>query len=615
MKRLKKSASILVLVTILSLVLIASEEALLNLKGSYLAYSRDFNQVYGENVEFKFSSYTVLSRYIKIDLQSSAFYAYGDVVLKKGEERLQGHEFLFDPKEKSGTLISYEDKIEVKIIGAKGKEPPNVISPGLDSLSLAGIKKSFIYFTGESMEITNKGDVYGYNVTLHVEGLESLGFKKFKLSGTAQRSNGLSLDRVWYTGTQGIIGRASYYYEKENKVTSLTRLNYEEHSVLKNYSGLKRQVDVMTSNTINIDKSVNLGLTGNYNSSNLWNTNLWLNKNWSSKFNTKVNFSYNKPVNLRGEAWLGLQSNVNAGKFGNISFSGRYELQNQISTNFSYNNNFFKRINLLLSSVYSKIKIGRSENYSEILSGGVSLSYRSQVFNLSTDYYLNYDLFGDQLLSQPQLRAGFNPFPLYRGLLTASIYNVFIYNKLKNKSENRNSYSNNSVFSLSTQPIFIQKDFSLNFNSNLEQFLEKEGRNFTSTGFIIRSSKTLIKGVSLEGMYTTQSRRKTEGWLIEGTTSQNLTGILKVNPSERINGWVSVSFDPKNNQWKQSFSDISIGIFRNWKFHTLLNYDFILRKINNVDLYLIRDAGLFQLRFVWRSLSKNFLIELIPKTR
>jgi hypothetical protein len=261
------------------------------------------------------------------------------------------------------------------------------------------------------------------------------------------------------------------------------------------------------------------------------------------------------------------------------------------------------------------MKIGRSEAYSEILSGGVSLSYRSQVFNLSTDYYLNYDLFGDQLLSQPQLRAGFNPFRLYRGLLTASIYNVFIYNKLKNKNETRNSYSNNSVFSLSTQPIFIQKDFSLNFNINLEQFLEKEGRNFTSTGFIIRSNKKLVKGVSLEGMYTTQSRRKTEGWLIEGTTSQNLTGIIKVNASERINGWVSFSFDPKNNQWKQSFSDLSIEIFRNWKFHTLLNYDFILKKINNVDLYLIRDAGLFQLRFVWRSLSKNFLVELIPRTR
>jgi len=406
--------------------LIASEETLINLKGSYLAYSHDFNQVYGENVEFKFSSYTVSSRYIKIDVQSRAFYAYGDVVLIKGDERLQGHEFLFDPKEKSGTLISYKDKIEVKRVGAKGKETKDEKSAGLDRVNLAGIQKSFIYFTGQSIEITDKGDVYGYNVTLHVEGLESLGFKKFKLSGVAQRRNGLSLDRVWYTRSQGIIGRVSYYYEKESKVTSLTRLNYEEHSVLKDYSGLKRQVDVMTSTTLNVDKSLNLGLTGNYNSSSLWNTNFWLNKNWSSKVNTQVNFSYNKPVNIKGEAWLGLQSNVNAGKFGNISFSGRYEFQNQFFTSFSYNNNFFKRVNLLLSSVYSKIKIGRSEDYSELFSGGVSLSYRSQVFNLSTDYYLNYDLFGNQLLSQPQLRAGLNPFRLYRGLLTASIYNVFI---------------------------------------------------------------------------------------------------------------------------------------------------------------------------------------------
>jgi len=282
-------------------------------------------------------------------------------------------------------------------------------------------------------------------------------------------------------------------------------------------------------------------------------------------------------------------------------------------TGFSYTNTFFNKINLLLSSSYSQIRIGESQDYSKIFTGGVSLSYNTRIFNLATDYYLNYDLFGNQLLSQPQLRLGLNPFSFYGGLLTANIYNIFIYNRLKAEDLRQYSYSNNTVFNLSTRPIYIQKSLNLNFNVALEQFLEKEGRNFTSGGFIIRAEKRVFKGVSLEGFYTVQSRRKTKGWLIEGTTSQDLSAVLNVNPSEKLNGWLSFSYDPKNSQWRQSFADVSVGLIKNWKFHSLINYDFLLKKIGNVDLYLIRDAGRFQLRFIWRSLSKQFLVELVPR--
>ena len=592
----------------------AKEKALINIKGEYLAYSYDFNQIYGENVEFEFSSYRASCRHIKMDIVPKIFYAYGNVILEKGDEKLEGDEFLFNPKAKTGTLISYGEKIEVKKIEDEGKEIPSQKKDAPKELTPAKIKKSLIYFVGQTFDITTDFGVYGYNVTLFVEGLESVKFKKFRLSsGIGKRRNGISLNRIWYTKSQGLIGKMSYFYEKEKKVNSLTQLNYEEHSVLKNYAGLKRQVDVMSSTTINLKNELNLGLTGNYNSSNLWNTLLWLNKNWSKKFSTQVNFSYNKPINLKGEAWFGLQSTINTGKFGNISFSGKYEAQNQMLANFSYGNTFFKKLSFLLSSSYSQVKIGESPDRSKILSGGVNLTYSSRIFNVSTDYFLNHDLFGDQLLSQPQLRLGFNPFQLYGGLISANIQNIFIHNNLTRGGTKEESYSNNTVLTLSTQPVFLQKGFSLNYNFSLEQFVEKEGRNFTSGGFIFNLNKSIVRGVSLQGLYSVQSRRKTKDWLIEGTTSQDLSAVLKVNPSERFNGWVSFSYDPKNSQWRQSFADVSVGIIRYWKLHSLIHYDFLLRKINNVDLYLIRDAGRFQLRFIWRSLSKQFLIELVPR--
>jgi hypothetical protein len=100
--------------------------------------------------------------------------------------------------------------------------------------------------------------------------------------------------------------------------------------------------------------------------------------------------------------------------------------------------------------------------------------------------------------------------------------------------------------------------------------------------------------------------------LIEGTTGQDLSVMLRINPEERLNGWVTVSYDPKTGMWTQGFADLAVGLIRNWEFQTLLNYDFERRTVANVDLYLIRHAGRLDLRLIWRSLSKQILIELIP---
>ena len=183
---------------------------------------------------------------------------------------------------------------------------------------------------------------------------------------------------------------------------------------------------------------------------------------------------------------------------------------------------------------------------------------------------------------------------------------------MKRDTAETRSYSNNAALNISAKPLFLRPDTSLQMNLALEQFLEKEGRNFTSAGLILRVNKSFTPGLAIDGFYSLQSRRRSKGWLIEGTTSQDLSAVVRVNPADRLNGWLSLSFDPKAAEWKQSFADISIGLVKNWKFQSLLNYDFYRKKINNVDLYLIRDAGRFDLRFIWRSISKQFLVELVP---
>ena len=90
------------------------------------------------------------------------------------------------------------------------------------------------------------------------------------------------------------------------------------------------------------------------------------------------------------------------------------------------------------------------------------------------------------------------------------------------------------------------------------------------------------------------------------------SGVFRVQASERLTGWLSLSYNPKDGEWKQAFADLTIGLVKNWRFQSLLNYDFFRKKIGNVDLYLIRHAGRFDLRFIWRSISKQFLVEFIP---
>ncbi|MGB2906233.1 MAG: hypothetical protein WBB73_03980 [Candidatus Aminicenantaceae bacterium] len=590
-----------------------SDLPMLKLRGEYLAYSYDSNQIFGRDVTFEWSGYSVSCVRLKVDINARAFHALGRVILTRGDDTLSGDELVFDPEKARGNLIVFGKKIEEHYVGEPAEEEVLLTLPQLDELTLPHIQRSLLYCTCREIHITETYEVQGFEVTFYVEGLPSLSFSRFKLSdGLEQKGGGFSLDKVWYTRSQGLIGRASYNYSEKDLISSFTSLHYEERSFLKDYQGPARQADLLHATSLVYNSSTTLGFRGNYNSSRLWNTNLFVNKKWSNTISTNFDFALNKPVNFVGEAWFGAQALVSGGRYGELSVAGRSDLQHQIVGNLAYGTSLVRGLNIMLNSDYSRVKMGGSDDFSEILSGALSLAHSSRVFNLAADYYLNYDLMGSELLSRPQVRLGVNPLTFYGGLLSIQLNNILIYNHLKTSAEQEQTYSNNTILNLSTHPLDLPKGFSLDFRISAEQFVEKKQRNFTSGGFILNLRKKLSQDVYFETFYSAQSRRRTQNWLIEGTTSQDLSFILRANPKPWLNGWISVSYDPKLREWQQTFADISLGLFRSWRFHSLLNYDFLMNRMSNIDLYLIRDAGRFQIRFVWRSLSKQFLVELIP---
>ena len=609
---LRKITAALCLLPGLCLALASTSDPLLRLEGTYLAYSYDHNQVFGHEVRFLFAGYEVFARRVRVDLVSRSFDALGEVRLKKEGEVLAGDELLFRPDEGRGVLVTYGEKIETVEVGSPGG---GILLPRgevLDGIMLPKILRSFIYFTGRRIEITSGFDVYGFDVTFYLEGLESVGFRKLKLSeGIEPGGTGLSIDKIWFNRNQGFIGRLSYAYDREGPVQSLTQIDYEERSVIKDYSGAPRRVDIATRTSWDMGRRFNLELSGNYDSSDLWNVDVSLAKEWTPGNETRLQFSYNKPIELRGEAWLGMETALGSDRWGRLTFSGKYEVHDQVLTRFAYERGLWENMDMMINGSYSKVLIG--EGLSEILTGGVDLSYRTQVFDISANYSLNHDLFGSQLLSQPQLRFGLHPFLFYGGLLTAEVANVFIYNWMRTDSGRGEAYSNNTMFNLSTGFFSLWRGLVLDFKVGVEQFLEKQGRHFSSGGLIFNGRQKIFNGLWLEGFYSFQSRRLTRNWLVEGTSSEDLSAVLRVNPSDGFNGWLSLSYDPKRDEWRQSFADVEFRVFKNWKFHSQLNYDFQMKKINNVDLYLIRESGRFLIRLIWRSLSKQLLVELVPR--
>lgn len=598
----------------------AAESRVLRLDGGYLAVSYDLGRIYGEKTVFKLGAFTIESRILRLDVASGTGWAMGGVAIIGEAGHRSADALIFDRRSAAGLLVRYDEAIAFEDLESGNEMDEAERAPWLDrakaveDLTLAAVRLSLLYATAKTVEIAANGEVMGTDVMLYVEGIESVGFKRFRLlAGEKGPARGLSLDKVWFTKNQGLFGRASFNWDGGKKFQSSTVLAYEEHSLLKNYAGLPRQLDLQSTTRLALGDNFGLGVSGSYNSTSQWNARLSLEPKWDEgRSGLVADLSYNKPLLFRGETWLGLQSNLDLGAVGRLFVQGRYEVHDQALANLSYSTTLLKRIQVQLQSSYSRIHAGGTSARSEIYDGGISLSYASDKFQLGTDYALNYDLLGGRRLSRPQFRLSSSPFTFYGGLLTATAQNLFLFNAVKRGTRETTSFSNNTSFSVAAQPIILLPGVRFQASLALEQFLEKEGRHFTSGGLILRADRSFGPAVSIEGFYSVQSRRRTGGWLVEGTTGQDLSGVLRIAPFEGLKGWLSVSYDPKRGEWRQSFADLTIGLIRKWRFQSLLNYDLANRRVNNVDLSLIREAGRFDLRFIWRSISKQILVELIP---
>jgi hypothetical protein len=508
---------------------------------------------------------------------------------------------------------------EVKAEEVKAEEVKEAAAKQIAYRDYESLKKSLVYFLNSRIVITSSYRLYGYQCTVFVEGIQSLSFKKFKLDKGIEElaENGFGVDRIWYYQSQGVVLSSHLLLEKALKHGSFKSvsgldLSYDILSAKDELIGSRGKINFKSLNTLPLSKNSGLTLNLNYLTGNMLNASMDLKTQWSPQLSSDLIAEYSLTAAKKEEFWLRLRSGLNNKVLGNLSVNLAYEKEKQYLIELSLRNQAVKNFVLFAQLSRSRLLFDQNQ-YNSQSKSALSLSYSNKLFNLVADYSFHKDLLLEQSQSNPQIRLNVNPFRLYDGLLQLNFSSSFVINQLNNRGIRNDLSKANMGLALQSEKIQLGPSREMSFSLAAEQLLDKDPKNnFTSLGCIFKGSQSLWDLADFNLLFNYQTRRKTEQWFIQGTTSQGWSAVLKLKEKENgVQGWVSLSFDTKTGRFTSGLLDCSVAIIKNWYLQTQMNYDFLFKNFS-YDLYLIRRAGRIMIRGSYRSLSKQFMLEVLP---
>jgi len=620
---MNKPASFLLALLFLGCCLQAKD--LLEIKGDYLLYSFDFNYVYGlGNITIKAKEFSITASAVEIDMANRAARLSRGCRVQVGKESITADMVDVNLENLSLTFTTFKESIQSWTLATQKKGPTAGAVPAADAPArpivfrdYEALKKSLVYFLNGRIVITGSYRVYGYQSIVFIEGIQSLAFKKFKLDKGLNEptDNGFGIDKIWFYPSQGLVVNSHFLLEKPVR-----------HGLFKSVSGLDLKYDILgdevvgsrlklnfnSLNSLALSKSSTLSLSVSYLTDNMLNASLNFKTQWTPSFHCELLADYSRTAAKKEELWLRLRSGLNNKVLGNVSLNLAYELDKQYLLELSWQNQALKHFVFSAQHSLSKLLYDQ-EQYNRLSNSGFSLSYSNTLFNLVADYSFHKDLLLDQSQANPQIRLNVSPFRLYNGLLQVNFFSSFIVNQLNNRGL-RDEFSKANVgLSLQSEKIQLGLGPEMSFSLAAEQLLDEDPENnFTSLGAIFKFSQSLTDFADFNFLYNYQTRRKTEKWFIQGTTSQDWSAVLRLKEkTDRVQGWVSLSYDTKSGHFTSGLLDCSVAIIKNWHIQTQMNYDFVFKNFS-YDLYLIRRAGRIMIRGSYRSLSKQFLLEVLP---
>jgi hypothetical protein len=480
-----------------------------------------------------------------------------------------------------------------------------------------GLKQSLLYYLNRCIVISDGYRVYGYGATVFIEGMQSLTFRKFKLDqgADAMQTQGAGIDKIWYYPSQGAVINGYMNYEKAVKAgTARTggKLNLS-YDLLGNGDNPRRGKIAFTSdNALDLSRRSSLIMKINAITGNMFNVRLGARAKWVPGLSSEFSTDYSRTAAGRDELWLRLDSRLEREKLGSLSLDFGYEKERQYRGALSLRNQALKNVSFSLRHSFSYLLFD-GNTYNRQGESAFSLTYSHRLFEMAADYSFHRDLLREQSQGMPRFTLKAMPFRLYDGLLRLDLAANFMVNRLTVAGRRDNQSLADMVLNLQSEPIRLGPGPAVSVALSAEQLLEEEWLNrFTSMGCVLRCTQNIASFADLDFMYNYNTRRRTETWLIQGSSSQDWSAVLRPQDiSERFKGWISLSYDSKNGHFTNSYLDCTLSLFKNWQVQTQMNYDFIFRNLN-YDLYLIRHAGRIMFRASYRSLSRKFLVEILP---
>lgn len=583
-------------------------------KGEFLSYSYDKNIFYGEKVDLKFWDWSFKGERILIDFDTNVLDIMGGVEIVKGEKKINGDEVKFSFLLKKFMVLNFGERIEIKYFDENLNqiEGENV-SFDMREIDAEVVTNSFLYYTFTKMEILENLRIIGYDVISHLEGIRSIPMGKFVVKkGTINIGSGVRIGKIWYSNSQGIVMDATGVIKRKGNDISKTFIAYEEKSFIKD-SPEKRVFRVRNENRLPLGNNWEGAIYANFDSVSSWNTNIALSKITPS---ASANFSvyhFKSFAGVPSETWFRMDSNINIEKIANTGFSLGYERKGQFLSNFTLSKGVLKNLFLSASTSYNFIKKKGEFEGSKIFSGSLSLRFTPKFLSVSSSYSLNKDLIRGNSLSTPSLNLEFSPIYLYSRLIQLNFSNSLFYNISSQIEGKRTDYTDNFTFNLSTSLNTIPLLRNLSFNYRMEHLWRDKGEDYLTSGASFNIHRTFFKDkLNLSFLYNFNTRRRTKGWFIEGNNFENLNLFLNFKPLESLNLNLSMNGEPKRGL-VNSFGGLNYSLGRNWIAELDFNYDFLIKKVANLEAYLIRETEKFSIRIGWRMLGKQIFVDFLPK--
>lgn len=596
-----------------STVLQLSPSDLLDITGDYLFYSYDHNYIFGRgNIIIKTDNCELRGTSLEIDVTRRLLLLASSCRVDCSGNITKSSDMVRSDLNKM-SIILYDFGENIKITSLKGTKPSSDFVRKRRKL----LEDSLLYFVGKRFRIKNNFGLTGYQVTVFIEGAQSISLKKFRMDkGVSEKNDLFSINNLWYTNKSGFITDISFNYKKNKGKTKFSnreylKLNYDLFRVRSDSP--EPEFNIGTESSLQFSDTSSLLLRGGYITGNSGLALLTWNLKPGKIVKSSITLDYRDRVNSGSELWVrgGLELDMKRG--GELKLRYNHEKNLGYSGDIAYNNRIGKSLSFSAASSISGIKISDSI-LNKISDTRLSLNYSNKAFNISANYSLNRDLVNDNFRYSPGFVLNTSPLLFYKGLLKLNFSSTLLFNTTVREDIRENSFRSNTAVSISGNHIDISKNMFIDLSGRIEQFFDSDPmENFTTAGIVLKGVHNFTGNTSFELLYNFFTRRETRGWLITGTSTGDISAVMRFKTHEgRLNLWGSISYDTERGDYTTGFFNFRYNLMKYWNLQSYVNYDFEFDRMN-YSIFLERQAGRILIRASYRSLSKQFQLEIIPR--